>query len=295
MVTAVAPDFKSPPVRWLRFFDEITSIDKELIAFEQRICGYSLTGETREHALFYFDGSGRNGKGTLVETMKDIMGDYASTAPIALFIAQPFEKHSTSTACLRGKRLVTASETRAGQFWDEAKLKQYTGGDRLKANLMRQDEIEFKPDFKLILLGNHRPKFRNIDDAIRDRFLTVPFRQHFAREDDKGRLKTGSKLRNTKLDLELRKELGAILAWAIQGAKAWYQSGLRTPGIVKQTSEEYLVSQNSVHMWAEESLAPRDKKDEKQKAATAERMHANYTQWCVDHKEYTMRRDEFLS
>jgi putative DNA primase/helicase len=258
------------------------------------VSGYGITGETREHALFYLDGSGRNGKSTFAETMKEVLGDYAATAPISMFIAQQWEEHSTGTAALRGKRMVTASETRAGQFWDEAKLKQYTGGDTLTARFMRQDFFKFKPDMKLVLYGNHRPRFRNIDDAIKDRFLAIPFRQHFAREDDKGRLKTGSKLRNTKLDLELRAEQGAILAWAIQGAKMWYQSGLRTPGIVKETSEEYLGSQNSVKVWADESLVLRDKSDKSYRAATAERMHVDFTKWCTNHNEFPIRRDEFL-
>jgi putative DNA primase/helicase len=293
MVTAVAPDFKSKPVRWLKFLDEVTCGNNKLAAYEQRVFGYCLTGETREHALFYLDGSGRNGKSMLAERVKESMGDYADTAPISMFIAQQFEEHSTGTAALRGKRMITASETRVGQFWDESKLKQYTGGDTLRARFMREDFISFTPNMKLVLWGNHRPRFRSIDDAIRDRFLAIPFRQHFAREDDKSRLKTGSKPRNTKLDLELRQELGAILAWAIRGAKAWYQSGLRTPSAVKETSEEYLVSQDSVYLWAKEKLQPIDKNDKKLKPATLMRMHTNYTEWCRNHKEFAVRRDEF--
>ena len=56
----------------------MTAGDAELQAFLQRACGYSLTGLTVEHALFFLYGTGANGKSTFVETLRGIMGDYAA-------------------------------------------------------------------------------------------------------------------------------------------------------------------------------------------------------------------------
>jgi putative DNA primase/helicase len=49
-ITAVAPDGDCPIWKSLR---RAAGNDDELIAFVQRMCGYALTGITREHALFF--------------------------------------------------------------------------------------------------------------------------------------------------------------------------------------------------------------------------------------------------
>jgi putative DNA primase/helicase len=50
-LTAAAPG--GPITLWKSFLDRITGSDKDLQAFIQRMCGYALTGITREHALFF--------------------------------------------------------------------------------------------------------------------------------------------------------------------------------------------------------------------------------------------------
>ena len=47
--------------------------------------------------------------------------------------------HPTDLAMLQGARLVSASETEEGGAWAEARIKQMTGGDAIRARLMRQD------------------------------------------------------------------------------------------------------------------------------------------------------------
>jgi putative DNA primase/helicase len=52
-ITRVAPNAKCKTPLWLAFLDKVTNGDKDLQAFLARISGYSLTGSTREHALFF--------------------------------------------------------------------------------------------------------------------------------------------------------------------------------------------------------------------------------------------------
>ena len=113
-MTAVSPGGACP--RFLAFLDEVLGGDDELVAYVQRMLGYCLTGVTIEHALFFCYGTGANGKGTLLNTVAHIMGDYHRTAPIETFTASNGgERHPTDLAGLVGARLVTVSETeRAG-------------------------------------------------------------------------------------------------------------------------------------------------------------------------------------
>src|SRR5262249_1527941 len=49
-MTTVAPAASGCPM-WHTFLDRVTGGDQELQTYLQRVCGYSVTGSTREHAL----------------------------------------------------------------------------------------------------------------------------------------------------------------------------------------------------------------------------------------------------
>src|SRR6185369_288445 len=183
-ITKITTDASSGECsRWLQFLAEITGDDIELQRFLQRIAGYSLTGSTREHALFFFYGPGGNGKGVFLNTLSAILADYAAVAPMEAFIATQGERHPTDLAGLRGARLVTSQETEEGRRWAESKIKALTGGDPITARFMRQDFFTYQPAFKLVVAGNHKPGLRGVDEAIRRRFHLVPFLARFANPD----------------------------------------------------------------------------------------------------------------
>ena len=73
--------------RWRAFLSRVTAGNGELAAFIQRMLGYSLTGLTQDHAVFFCHGGGANGKTVLLSTVAGILGDYHTTAPIETFTA----------------------------------------------------------------------------------------------------------------------------------------------------------------------------------------------------------------
>jgi putative DNA primase/helicase len=171
--TAVAPRGDCP--RFLAFLHEIMDGDRELVAYLGRVLGYALTGETREHALFFAHGTGANGKSVLMSTVGGILGGYHQVAPMDAFVVSYGDRHPTDIAGLRGARLVSATETEQGRFWAEARIKLLTGGDAVSARFMRRDFFQFRPQFKLLIAGNHKPSLRSVGEAMRRRFHLVPF------------------------------------------------------------------------------------------------------------------------
>ena len=129
-ITTVSPSTSSGCQRFLQFLNEVTNRDQALVDFLQRVFGYCLTGSTREHALFFFYGTGANGKSVLINIVSHILGDYQRTAPMETFTVTHNDRHPTELAWLQGRRLVTAVETEDGRRWADAKIKQLTGGDR---------------------------------------------------------------------------------------------------------------------------------------------------------------------
>jgi putative DNA primase/helicase len=226
-ITAVAPSGDCP--LWLSFLQRVTGKNYELIAFLQRMCGYALTGVTREHALFFGYGTGANGKSVFVETIASILNDYHCSAPIETFAASNVDRHPTELADLRGARLVTSVETEEGRRWAESRIKMLTGGDRVKARFMRQDFFEFVPQLKLFIIGNHKPSLRSVDEAMRRRFNLIPFAVTIPVEE-----------RDAELPEKLKAESTGILAWMIQGCLRWKDVGLRAPEIVTAATAKYL-------------------------------------------------------
>ena len=225
---------------WIKFLEDATGNDQELITFLQRWVGYCLTGDTREHALVFIYGGGGNGKSVFVNTIMGIFGDYAAVASMDTFTASKNDKHPTDIAMLRGARLVTASETEEGRSWDEARLKQMTGGDPISARFMRQDFFTFRPQFKLMIIGNHQPVLQNVDDAMRRRFCMVPFTIKPETPDP-------------QLEEKLKKEWPAILRWALNGCRDWQRNGLPRPASVLAATAEYFDDQDVMSQWMEQA------------------------------------------
>ena len=232
-----------PHPLWSDFLDTVTQADETLIGFLQRYAGYCLTGETREHVLAFLYGPGANGKGVFVGTLAKIMGDYAISAPIEMFLASKHDRHPTEIARLKGARLVVAQETQKGRRWDETKLKILTSSDWLSGHFMRQDFFDFDPTHKLLITGNHKPSLSSVDEAIRRRLLLVPFTVEIPEAE-----------RDPDFATKLVPEYPAIFRWMVNGCLEWQRDGLDVPERVRKASDDYFANQDTLGQWIEDCL-----------------------------------------
>ncbi len=237
--TSVVPSEEEDCPRFLEFLEQITQKDKEVIGFLKRWFGYCLTGDTREHALLFAWGAGGNGKGVLMNTVYQIMGEYAASAPMDTFTERKYATHTTDLAMLAGARLVLTSEIDEGAAWAEAKLKQLTGGDPITARFMRRDNFTYLPVFKVNISGNHKPSFSSVDDAMRRRLTMVPFLFKPEHPDK-------------SLPDRLKAEYPGILRWMITGCLDWQAHGLSQPASVIEATKEYFAAQDFFHRWLDE-------------------------------------------
>lgn len=186
-----------------------------------------LTGDVREHILAIFHGGGCNGKSTLVAILQRLLGDFAVTASFDTFMRQRNRGPRNDLARLHRARLVTAAESGEGRRLDEATVKEITGGDVIAARFLYGEHFEFKPQFKLVLVTNHRPAVDGNDDAIWRRLRLVPFEQSFEGREDR------------ELTAKFEAELRGILAWAVEGCLAWQREGLGAADAVTRATAEY--------------------------------------------------------
>ena len=267
-ITTATPGGDSP--QWMAFLSDIAGGDVDLQAYLQRMVGYCLTGVTSAHALFFLYGTGANGKSVFANVISTILGDYAATASMDTFVETRGDRHPTDLAGLRGARFVTAIETEQGRRLNESKVKAITGGDKISARFMRQDFFEYTPQFKPVIVGNHKPAIRNIDEAMKRRMHMIPFTVTIPPE-----------RRDSRLTEKLLSERDGILAWAVAGCLAWQREGLKPPASVVSATEEYFEAEDALGRWLEERCV----RAPNAKSLTAE-LFSDWKQWAETSGEF---------
>ncbi len=246
------------------FLERIMAGNDGLIRFLQRAAGYSLTGDTSERALLILHGEGRNGKSTLLEVLRTILGDYAVRTPTDTLMAKRDTGIPNDVAALRGARFVSASEADEGRRLAEATIKDLTGGDTISARFMRGEFFNFAPEFKLWLGTNHKPVIRGTDRAIWDRIRLVPFAVRIPDADQDKRLRE-----------KLLDEAPGILAWAVEGCLAWQQDGLGEPQEVRDATAGYRAEMDVLGAFLEDRCVVHERAQ-----VTAKALYAAYQEWC---------------
>src|SRR5690606_23966093 len=123
-------------------------------------------GADLEEMLPIWYGTGANGKSTTARVIQGALGDYAGRAAPNLLVERRHAEHPTEIADLCGSRAVFSVEVGAQARLDEARIKDLTGGDPIKARYMRGDFFTFEATWTLFLLANHKPIITGSDHGI---------------------------------------------------------------------------------------------------------------------------------
>jgi putative DNA primase/helicase len=260
--TSIAPDFNDPAL-WLAFLAEATGGDAGMIDYLQRLSGYCLTGSTREEQLTFIWGPGGNGKGVFLGALLDIAGDYGRSTSTDTFLETRNDRNKADLAVLAGKRVAVAQESNEGRKWDGQRIKTVTGRDEVEGRFLYANAFTYRPQFKLLIASNHRPRIPNPDEAWRRRLHLLPFDKRPAQPDP-------------LLKEKLRDEYPAILGWMIQGAVAWHRDGLRVPDTVLEASAQYLKEEDVVGLWFDECC----KLDAPTVESTRKELYESFSGWC---------------
>lgn len=248
-----------------------------LITYLQRLFGLCLTGRVDEAILPIFWGGGANGKSTILNTVRAVLGGfYAIQAPHTFLMSKQNETHPTELTDLHHRRLVIATETKKNRRMDEPLVKWLTGGERIRARRMRQDFFEFDPTHKLILCTNHRPRIGDTDDGIWRRVALVPFLQRFWNPDKKGDFGPSHLRQNKHLMRDLLKEASGILAWMVAGCLQWQRDGLGIPPEVEDETAKYRADEDVLGSY----LAERVNVSNAPGGVFLSTLFADYRSWC---------------
>ena len=271
-LTEVDYDPEATCPRWDSFMEEVFEGDADRIRYLQKAIGYAMSGDTRLECMFILYGpTSRNGKGTTMETVLRILGEYGRTAKPDMLSKKNFADSSgpsEDVARLNGARMVNVSEPEKSMVIDASLTKQMTGNNTLTARYLRENSFEFKPQFKLIIDTNHLPQISDMTLFESDRIRIIPFNRHFA-EDER--------------DIDLKaffaqpENLSGILNWCLEGYRLYQKEGLRMPDSVKSATQEYKDQSDRISMYTVQCL-----RREAGKELRASAVYTRYKEWCAE-------------
>jgi len=238
-VTAAGYDADADAPEFAKFLERIQP-DPAMREFLARLLGHALSGRVREHVLPILYGVGANGKSTLVEVVRRLLGDYAATVDPGLLIDRG-EVHPTGVADLFGLRLAVTHESDQGRRLAEGTIKRLTGGDAITARRMREDFWTFEPTHSLIMITNHAPVVTGTDEGIWRRLRIVPFEVVIPVDE-----------RDPDLPERLDLERDGILRWLVDGYHAYLRCGLGEPEKVTAATKGYRDGSDMLGLFVEE-------------------------------------------
>jgi putative DNA primase/helicase len=269
--------------RFEQYIDEIMSGDLDKAKFLQKSLGYAVTGDTRHECLFFLYGeTSRNGKGTLMESVLKVLGDYGRAVrpeTVAQKRSTNSQAPSEDIARLVGIRLANISEPGRGLLLNTAQVKTMTGNDTLNARFLHENSFDFEPQFKLYINTNYLPIVNDMTLFSSGRVIIIPFNRHFDETEQDRSLKE----RFAKPDVQ-----SAILNWLIRGYQLLCEEGLKPPKAVQESTAEYARESNKVIQFIEESLI----EDSASEIKTS-LVYEAYRTWCVKNGHFPENNRNF--
>jgi len=256
--------------QWRAFIHTIFDGNRDLITFLQQALGMSLSGDISEQCLFICHGGGSNGKTTLLECVRIILGAYGMAANIETFQTRKNDSARYDVVELYGARFVTASENTIGSRLNEAFVKKATGKEPLRGARKYEGEFEFMPECTLWLAVNHKPVVKDTTKGMWRRVHFIPFSvtiddQHIDKH----------------LGDKLAAEAEGIFAWLVQGCISWYQQGrLNVPAIVRNATQVYKAEMDTVANFLQSECVLGKEYD-----AGTKHLQERYEWWCGQNGE----------
>jgi P4 family phage/plasmid primase-like protien len=188
--------------------------DTRLRHFIQKVMGHLLFGGNPEKLLIFVYGPHDTGKSTILGGIKAALGDYYGTVDINLFNNQKLNPGLIRAVPLR---VAGMSEVEEGNM-DANMIKRLTGNDTITAEAKFSNEIfEGSPQFTPVIALNQEPKIKNVDEALQERIIVLPFNFQIPMEDrDYGR--------QTEIAASSSE---AVLSWLVEGWKMYAKEGLK--------------------------------------------------------------------
>lgn len=266
-------DPKAQCPQWEKFLKTAMQGDQDMIKYLQRLVGYFLTASTKEQEIYYFYGTGANGKSTFIDLVKSLLGTYGVKVSSDSFMQKrssaPNLGAQASLATLAGARLAITDETNDNESFNAQMLKSISGDEEITGRFLRANPITFKSTAKVVMYGNDKPYGNINDEGFWRRFRFIEF-GHVVPDSQKDK----------NLLMKLKEELPGILNWALAGLADWRKNGIQTPKKVLDERDSYREDLDTVSKFLKENT-----KEAAGQRLTTKQLFEYYKKWCETNLE----------
>lgn len=223
---------------WDAFVLKIMDGDKQLVDVLESYLGYSISGDNcwLQKAIFLV-GEGANGKSTLIETIKHIVGRKNTTSvPVQKIHVDTYRQR------LHLKLFNFSEETSVDSLIDNSEFKNLVSGGSMIVKELYKQPKEVVNTCKFIIACNELPRVKDSTYAMSRRMIIVPFEHTFKEEE-----------RKRDYHLELVKEASGIFNRLIEAYYSTINNGyIKETAAIKKHVEEYRIENSSVLMFLRE-------------------------------------------
>ena len=229
--------------------------DQQVREFLQRLFGYCLSNDIGEQQFTVMVGPGANGKSTILEAVRQVLGKGSDRGFSREVNPRVFEARSAGSGGnadperfgLLGMKVITPIETDQELRLDAPFIKSVTGGEAMTARDLYRTSVTWKPSFKIIFASNHEPRIDDDSEGMWRRVHRVDFPVRIPEEHQ---LPWEATVR------ALRAERAGILNWMLTGYQEWRRHGLAAPPQITLASAMMREDQDQLGLFLRECTVP---------------------------------------
>lgn len=260
--------------RW-DWFIGLIQPDAVARGYFQRCMGYLLAGGNETQIALLFIGEGGNGKSTVFTALRRVLGEYAASVKIEMFLeakANGSEGATPSEARLPGARVYLASEPEPSAVLSSSKLKAFTGGDTREARQLREAPFEWDPIGVPVLSFNRVPRIKDESGGFWRRIMPVIFPVMLSAVPARDQRDPGW------IKAMIEEEAAGILRWMLDG---WidlrHRGGFEPPAAVVQKKALMRAAADPVGTFLAECVDLSTGV-----SIAAAELHGGFTAWCAN-------------
>jgi phage/plasmid-associated DNA primase len=256
-----------PNVKRVLKWNRQTFPDEELCHFSLKDAASFLQPGNGEKLLRVATGDGNNSKSMYNTLYQETLGMYSVSLPMEAIASSkkgsgPSPELAQTDGALHGD-LAEPEET------DELRggvIKRLTGMDRIFARMCNQNGSGFELRCKLVLMCNHIPDIPNVDKAVKNRFLIIPYLSTWV-EDAPESEEEQFKQRLFPLDPDFKHQIPSMapaFLWIMVQYFPYYKhEGLKRPKIVQDYIRRHWEDNDPYLLFMTENVNPAYKVDAK--------------------------------
>ena len=238
-----------------RFLKQVLPVDgvREYVLTHLASC---LHGDIKYELFNIWTGVGSNGKSACTGLFEKSFGDYCCKFPISLLTNKRAASNAATSEIARakGRRFACLQEPSENERFNVGLMKELTGGDKIQARSLYREPIEFKPQFKMVLICNHLPEVPADDDGTWRRIRLVEWISKFTSKPNP------ENPYEFECDYDLGNKIGAwkevFMSLLVEYYHKYTANGLAAPAEVMKCTTEYQRNNDYISDFLDATCSP---------------------------------------